>query len=464
MEYKLAPLEIPDENPFENDALNRKESIESLTILVSELNGPFVLAIDSPWGTGKTTFIQMWKKHLESKNFVCLYFNAWESDFTTDPLIAFLGAIDKLSPTNDVENDPFKSALGKTRQIAALLAKRAIPVAGKIATVGLLDTDAFFKKAVADLVSNTIEDAVDTYAAERDLIVKFHESLSEAVEKLAAEDKKDHLIIFVDEIDRCRPTFTIELLERIKHLFNVPKVIFVLSTDKEQLNVSLGAVYGTGINGNEYLRRFIDLEYSLPKPDSKAFTNYLYSKFNFDEFFRARNQGELSHEQEHFVKIFENLSELLNLSLRAREQCFTRIRVGMMSIPSDCYFYPSLIVMLVILKTAKPEIYKKYVFGSGMASEIIDFLQLIPGGKEFLESNLGGLMECYLIAVKQNGHDKILEQQKYQGMINDVETPDEMKKRAGHILAIINDYNFQDKVPLLSYIVNKIELAAQFDR
>lgn len=464
MEYKLAPLIVPDENPFQNDALNRRGSIESLTTLVSELNGPFVLAIDSPWGTGKTTFIRMWKKHLESQNFVCLYFNAWESDFTTDPLVAFLGEIDRFSSATNVENEQFKSAFDKTKRIATLLAKRALPVAGKIATVGLLDIDAFSEKAVADFVSNVVKDAVDAYTAERDLILKFHESLSEAVEKLAAEDKKDHLIIFVDEIDRCRPTFAIELLERIKHLFNVPNVIFVLSTDKEQLNVSLGAVYGAGINSNEYLRRFIDLEYSLPKPDSEAFTKYLYNNFNFDEFFRERNHGELRYEQENLVRVFKNLSELLNLSLRAREQCFTRIRVGMMSTPNNYYFHPMLLVTLVILKAAAPEIYKEYVLGGGMASEVIAFLQSIPGGKEFLESHSGTVAECYLIAAKKNRRNEMPELQKYQDIINDGGVPEEMKERPNRIFRIIQEMNLRDNTPSLSYVVNKIELAAQFDR
>lgn len=464
MEYKLTPLEIPDENPFQNDALNRRGSIESLTTLVSELNGPFVLAIDSPWGTGKTTFIRMWKKYLESQHFVCLYFNAWESDFSTDPLVAFLGEIDRFSSKTSVENKEFKSAFEKTKRIATLLAKRALPAAGKIATAGLLDMDAFSEKAVADLVSNVVEDAVDAYSAERGLIETFHESLSEAVDKLADEDKKDNLIIFVDEIDRCRPTFAIELLERIKHLFNVPNVIFVLSTDKAQLNVSLGAVYGTDINTNEYLRRFIDLEYSLPKPDSEAFTNYLYSRFGFEEFFQERNQGELRYEQEHLIRVFRELTELLNLSLRAREQCFTRIRVGMMSTPSNYYFHPMLLVTLVVLKAAAPQIYSRYALGNGSAGEVIEYLQSIPGGNEFLKSHSGTVAECYIISAKRNRRDEMPELQKYRHIIDDANVPDEQKERPNRIFAMINEMDVRDKTPSLSYVVNKIELAAQFDR
>lgn len=67
-------------------------------------------------------------------------------------------------------------------------------------------------------------------------------------------------MFFIDELDRCRPTFAIELLERIKHLFDIQNIVFVLSIDKEQLEASTAAAYGSAINAPEYLRRFIDLE------------------------------------------------------------------------------------------------------------------------------------------------------------------------------------------------------------
>jgi predicted KAP-like P-loop ATPase len=72
------------------------------------------------------------------------------------------------------------------------------------------------------------------------------------------------LVFFIDEMDRCRPDFAIALLERIKHLFNVNRVVFVLAVDRAQLNESVKALYGLNANPDGYLRRFIDLAYSLP--------------------------------------------------------------------------------------------------------------------------------------------------------------------------------------------------------
>src|SRR6185369_6936695 len=89
-------IEIPIDNPFTNDKLERKVIADNLTRLVESTNQPFVMSIEAPWGWGKTTFINMWKTQLEALGHTCLYFNAWENDFVEDPLIAFVGEIGKI--------------------------------------------------------------------------------------------------------------------------------------------------------------------------------------------------------------------------------------------------------------------------------------------------------------------------------------------------------------------------------
>ena len=94
MKIRASEIAIPPEDPFREDALNRKESAQVLTELVSFIDTPVVLAIDSKWGTGKSTFVKMWKQELLSQGYPCLYFNAWENDFSDDPLVSLIGEID----------------------------------------------------------------------------------------------------------------------------------------------------------------------------------------------------------------------------------------------------------------------------------------------------------------------------------------------------------------------------------
>ena len=91
---KLPELEIVKSNPFINDKLARFECAENLTNLIQATSEPFVLSINSPWGNGKTTFIKMWAQYLTNRGHPCVYFNAWENDFSDDPLISFISEIE----------------------------------------------------------------------------------------------------------------------------------------------------------------------------------------------------------------------------------------------------------------------------------------------------------------------------------------------------------------------------------
>lgn len=462
MKYKLAPIEIPAEDPFRFDVLNRRPSVEALSRLVDELQGPFVLAIDSPWGTGKTTFVQFLMSVLKSKGYPCLYFNAWETDFSIDPMVAFLGELGTLV-SKDVKNESaFARHFQKAKKIATLLAKKAIPVVGKVATGGILDLDSFTEKSIAEYVAISITDAVDAYVAERALIEEFRASLGDAIKKLSKDGKKSEIIIFVDELDRCRPTYAIELLERIKHLFNIDNVIFVLSLDKEQLHTSLGAVYGKDIHSDEYLRRFIDLEYLLPRPNAESFTNSLFSRFEFDKFFEKRTHSDLHYEKENLIKAFVALSEIFILSLRAREQCFTRIRVAMMATPENHYLFPHLLTILTVLRVGAPTAYRQYALEGGSAKELVEHLKTLKGGIEMLDSHFGAVTEAYLIAARSHWRDKSSEVQEYEAISNDASRPAVERERAGMIVKIVSDMSFRNSNPSLSYVVNKLELAAQF--
>lgn len=315
------------------------------------------------------------------------------------------------------------------------------------------------------MASNLVTDAVDAYLDGKKMNLGFHESLTTVIEKLSTTNKKNKIIIFVDEIDRCRPTFAIELLERIKHLFNVPNVIFVLSLDKQQLNVSLGALYGERINSDEYLRRFIDLEFLLPKANTVAFTKYLYDSFNFDNFFLERKNNDFSYDKDNLIQLFNLLSDLLNLSLRAREQCFTRIKVGMMTTPINLYFYPMLLVTLVMLKTANPEIYKKFISTDGTAKDVLDYFRSVLGGNSFLESHSGTVVESYLIAVKTDRHTgNNSELDRYTDMLNNPDIDYDLKKRPQKIVSIIQGMHQKDAVPSLDYVINKIDLITLFNK
>ena len=90
---KVSPVDVPAKDPFDNDCLNRDESAEILTQVVGTVETPFVLAVFSPWGTGKTTFIRMWRGYLDGQGYRSIYFNAWENDYAEDPMTALIAEV-----------------------------------------------------------------------------------------------------------------------------------------------------------------------------------------------------------------------------------------------------------------------------------------------------------------------------------------------------------------------------------
>ena len=103
-----------------------------------------------------------------------------------------------------------------------------------------------------------IEDSLKQFQVQHEKV----RQLREAITLLAQSLESKPLVVIIDELDRCRPTFAIECLERIKHVFAVEGVVFVLGVYCDQLAESIRAVYGQGFDSHGYLGKFID--YHMP--------------------------------------------------------------------------------------------------------------------------------------------------------------------------------------------------------
>jgi hypothetical protein len=91
------------------------------------------------------------------------------------------------------------------------------------------------------------------------------------------------MFVFIDELDRCRPSFAIRMLEEAKHLFDIDGIVFVIATDSEQLAHSIRAVYGEGFEARRYLRRFFDRVFVFPETDRTEFAKGLFEQSGISE-------------------------------------------------------------------------------------------------------------------------------------------------------------------------------------
>ena len=88
---------------FKDDHFNRCTTAENLTNIFMNSQEGLILSINSPWGTGKSKFLEMWKNGLDNTSeFRTIVLNAWEADYFNDPLFALLLATEEYS--NNIDN------------------------------------------------------------------------------------------------------------------------------------------------------------------------------------------------------------------------------------------------------------------------------------------------------------------------------------------------------------------------
>lgn len=266
---RIDDIEIPTDDPFANDLLKRDTVAENLATLVENTTTPYVMSISAPWGQGKTTFIKMWKQLLENRGFATVYFDAWSSDYANDPLLSFIGSIETSIRQDDTKA---QQALGKVKKTFEKVICASPKIALNWALRGGLhyvtDGDANAKDeidAAAKIAAELVEQEMAQHQTIRELLDDFGKRLSELGASLSEDGKP--LVILIDELDRCRPDYAVELLERIKHMFAVENLMIVLSVDIEKLGEAAAKIIGfSSQHSHGYLRRFIDLDYRLPEP------------------------------------------------------------------------------------------------------------------------------------------------------------------------------------------------------
>lgn len=340
--FKPNEIDVPDENPFKNDKLSRKESVNNLATLLKNAASPLTISINGGWGTGKTTFLKMIDTTLQKEGGQTIFFNAWKNDFSKEPLVTFLAEINEKIPS-----DTAIPKWDKAKAAILPMIKRGIIESAKVASAGALQLDSL------DDMNNLLSE----YSEEKKLLEEFHANMKEI---FSGGDSEHTLYIFVDELDRCRPTYAIELLERIKHIFPVEGLVFVLAMDKEQLMHSIKNVYGSDFDAAGYLRRFIDVEYALPQSVLEAFIDGLWKQYDFYSFFEERalhNYSETRHDSENLLAAFQHVCAVKNLSLREVEQILAHINLVRWATANDQYLQAELIVFFVIAKGLYPKEY-----------------------------------------------------------------------------------------------------------
>lgn len=262
-------MEYQERSFSQDDILNRYiivKEIEDYISILEKMNpySAVSIALNAKWGSGKTFFVSMWRNHLESNNIKTVYYNAWENDDCDSAILPLLYRIVLMK--KDEEDEAFSYY---AKKFLKTLAVETTKFGVKKFFGNDSGIEGILEKGIDELASCDVFDIFkeyDQYYGNRKL-------LEDNLKELIPNGGK--LWIFIDDLDRCRPEFSIATLECIKHFFNIKNITYVLSIDLEQLRLTASKVYGSDIDANSYLKRFFDVIYQMPDAD---YITYIKSK------------------------------------------------------------------------------------------------------------------------------------------------------------------------------------------
>lgn len=283
MALSPAKLQIGENDGFtkENDIFNLKPFGERLALIVEQNDEPAVIAIDGEWGSGKSVFAKQWAGLLRQRNTPVIEFDAFANDYHEDAFIALASEI--IAYAKAVKTGEEDGIIQSFAMKAAKVGRALLPVAAKViakaATFGAVsqedgrDIEQAFEAAASDagaFIEKELYDRLNKAESTAAMMKSFGAALGELAAKLAqwenpdakAEDVKPRLVVIIDELDRCKPSFALDLLEKIKHFYNVDGVSFVLVTNLQQIEAAVKGRYGgTRTAAARYLQKFITVKF-----------------------------------------------------------------------------------------------------------------------------------------------------------------------------------------------------------
>lgn len=320
------------------DHLSRQPYLDLLKSIITnqcDNSKGYSFAIDGEWGCGKTWIINELENQLteEKENkYLIFHYNAWENDFYDEPLVALLSVmIESLKEHKKSIKEKGTASKIITSSITSLMKVAGTVVEKKynINPNEIIDSVKESGKAVAD-IKLTKSDFNKMLPLENAL-----KQIKEVITKLSQEK---HILLIVDELDRCLPEYAIKVLERLHHICNEMPVIQILAINKKNLADSIAKVFGKDYPKEDYpeilinlfcesyLQKFVDMIIPLPngKIDSRLEVLNGLEK-DFTPYVRPKNfRQEVIKVDEEFLAAF--VSSLMNgIEKRLQEKIYKQV-------------------------------------------------------------------------------------------------------------------------------------------
>lgn len=299
---------------------------------VGTRSASFVLSISGPWGSGKTTLMNEVVQRFPVENFV-IHYNPWSSSQRHEVWRTFFVAVvaslskeldrrfpkDAKNSSRGEEGDNLESLLHESEQAlyrafvkelpgelqldtgnllktGAKLALKFVPWGDAISSLsGLLSSSASpAKKNKSDdnepteFTSDDLEsvlgvfkrDMAKEHVAQIESLEQFGGTVRSLVSKFTSFERR--LLVAIDDIDRCLPEQSLEILEAIKLFLDLPHVGYVIASDNAVVQHGLdirykqdGQYHNRNVRADNYIEKMVDLSFSLPTPSADSFLSFV---------------------------------------------------------------------------------------------------------------------------------------------------------------------------------------------
>ena len=228
---------------------------------------PLTLGIFGPWGSGKTSLMQMLQNRIakagetDAPKTKTLWFNAWRYEGREEAQSALIHAIlAKLAEDKTIIDDT-KDLFNRLKEGASVL---------KLAK--------FISKTAVTMTPD-LPGLLDCFKDESEKLARTMEAFDKDFDEVLKRAKVDRIVVFIDDLDRCSSSKVIETFETIKLFLNTPACTFVIGADSKKIAEAITDVYKVTDEprqkAKDYIEKIVQIPFSIPEQRMTDVTCYI---------------------------------------------------------------------------------------------------------------------------------------------------------------------------------------------
>ena len=232
-------LDVEEKLPI----LDFKKYVKTSCDLIKNSEPRFSIGIYGEWGSGKTTLMKGIEQELKSESITTVWFNAWK-----------------------YENEAHHATIPLLKTIAYAIEKdnRFKPIAEKIKTATMVMGKEVFSRLASYFSGISIDKIKNEFDTNVHILADFDKDTIyyNGLDKISSEIKKIKnckIVVFIDDLDRCSPEKTIQVLESLKAFLDIWGFVFVVGLSYNTTAKLISEKYNGRIDGKEYIKKIIQV-------------------------------------------------------------------------------------------------------------------------------------------------------------------------------------------------------------